>query len=81
MDKNLLIKKCGICKNDAICLCYECLNYFCEVCYKFIHEKRNFNHKKEKIDPYILADINCSIHERGILDLFCVEEKGKLKII
>ena len=50
MEKDFsLIKKCGICEiDDAICLCYECLNYFCESCYKYIHEKKNPNIKKKK---------------------------------
>ena len=77
MEKNKnLIKKCGICEADAICLCFECLDYFCESCYKFIHEKKKKSHKKERIDPYVPPEIKCSEHKRGILDMFCVDEKG-----
>ncbi len=73
-----LIKKCGICESNATCLCLDCLNYFCEICYKFIHEKKKSDHKKEKIDPYVPIDIKCPEHKNGILDLFCIEEKGKI---
>ena len=80
--KSKLIKQCGICEEDASCICYECLNYFCESCYKFIHDKKKYNqHKKEKIDVYVPIDIKCQYHERGIMDLFCVDEKGKIKLI
>ena len=82
MEKNsILVKKCGICELDATCLCFECLNYFCDSCYKFIHEKKKIQHKKEKIDPYVPPEIKCPEHERGIMDLFCVDEKGKLILI
>ena len=46
--------------------------------YKFVHDKKaKNNHKKEKIDPYVPPEIKCPYHERGIMDLFCVDEKGK----
>ena len=70
------IKHCGICDLDATCLCFDCYNYYCESCFKFVHEKRKSNHKKEKIDPYLPFDFRCQDHQRGMLDLFCVEEKG-----
>ena len=75
--KTKLIKNCGICENDATIICFDCLNYFCESCYKLIHEKKKNQHKKEKIYPYVPEEIKCPYHERGILDLFCVDEKGK----
>ena len=75
--KTQLIKKCGIYEEDATCICYECINYYCESCFTMIHEKKKYNHKKEKIDPYVPPEIKCPEHKRGIMDLFCVDEKGK----
>ena len=50
-------KKCEICKSEAKNLCLECMNYFCESCYKFIHEKKaNSNHKKENIDFFVIQN-------------------------
>ena len=31
------IKECDMCDSSATCLCFECNNYFCENCYKLIH--------------------------------------------
>ena len=52
MEKNESnYKKCEICKNEATNLCLECISYFCEECFKYIHNKKiNSQHKKEKID-------------------------------
>ena len=69
---------CGICDSDATCLCFICFNYFCDSCFKFVHEKNKSNHKKEKIDPYIHFDFKCPEQQRGLLDLFCIDEKGKI---
>ena len=80
MEKKLkLIKSCNICENDATCLCFECMNYFCDSCYKLIHDKKKKEHKKEKADPYVPIDIRCSEHPNGIMDFFCVDENGKNK--
>ena len=73
--KETKIKNCGICESDATCLCFDCYNYFCESCFKFVHEKRKSNHKKEKIDPYLPFNFRCPEHQRGLLDLFCIDEK------
>ena len=77
-NKGKRMKYCGICDSDATCLCFICYNYFCESCFKFVHEKKKSNHKKEKIDPYLQFDFKCPEHQRGLLDLFCIEEKGKI---
>ena len=54
------IKKCEICKENALFLCFQCNNYYCERCYKFVHDiKINSQHIKEKIDPYVPIDIKC----------------------
>ena len=71
------IKKCGICESDAICLCFECNNYFCESCYKMIHDKtKNLKHKKEIIDSFIPIELKCPIHHKNTMNLFCINEKG-----
>ena len=66
------IKNCGICDSDATCLCFICYDYFCDSCYKFVHEKKKSNHKKEKIDPFVQFDFKCSEHQRGLLDYFYI---------
>ena len=76
-NKDELIKKCEICNTDATCLCFMCKNYFCERCYKLIHDIKNDpKHKKEKIDPYVPIDIKCPQHPDVPMNLFCVDEKG-----
>ena len=73
-------KICEICKINAICLCFQCNSYFCESCYKFVHEKQiNSNHKKENIDPFISIDLKCPEHPLDRMSLFCLDEKGKFK--
>ena len=83
MEKNIqLIKKCEICTSYANSLCYECLNYYCDTCNKYIHEKdSNSSHKKEQMDPFVPIDLKCSLHSKSPLNLFCLEEKGKYFII
>ena len=56
--------------------------YFCESCFKLAHKSEETNsHSKEKIDYYCPIDTKCSIHLTHPLDLFCIDEKGKLMII
>lgn len=44
-------KKCEICGIEATNLCFSCISYYCDNCFKFIHDKEiNNQHKKEKID-------------------------------
>ena len=84
MEKNQRNNKhCEICKELATSLCLQCMNYFCDSCYKFVHDKKvNINHKKEKIDFFVPIDIKCPEHPSNLLNLFCVDEKGKkIKII
>ena len=70
-----------LCNEDSKCFCFECKLYFCDNCYKFIHEKKkNIQHKKETLDPFISIDFKCSDHPENALNLFCIEEKGKFKI-
>ena len=72
-------KKCDICNSDSTCVCFICLSYFCESCFKFIHDKeKNSSHKKETIDPYITYNFKCRTHQLSQITLYCVDEKGKL---
>ena len=48
---------------------------FCERCFKFVHEKKKVGHNKEKIDPYLPFIFWCTEHQRGYLDLFCIEDE------
>ena len=74
-------KLCELCHEIATNLCFNCHNYYCDSCYKFVHEKKNnTNHKKENIDPFVPIDIKCPIHKNIPMNLFCVDEKGKLNI-
>ena len=73
------IKQCEMCKDEeATSLCLDCHSYFCEVCYRCVHDrKKNSNHKKENIDLFIPIDTKCPKHEEIPMNLFCIDEKGK----
>ena len=78
-NKPKQIKECSFCEIKAIYLCFQCRKYFCENCFKIIHDlKNNFEHKKELIDPFIPIEINCSEHPNYPLELFCLNDKGKI---
>ena len=83
MDKKTkLIKICEFCGTNSTCLCFECLEYFCDSCFKIIHDKQlKSQHKKEKIDPYVPIDLKCPDHPSIPNNLFCIEEKGKSKLL
>jgi len=74
------IKLCEMCKDEeAATLCFDCHSYFCEACFKFIHDrKKNSNHRKQKIDLFIPIDTKCPDHEGSPMNLFCIDEKGKI---
>lgn len=75
-------KLCEICREEANNLCFKCVMYLCESCFKFIHDKNaNKNHKKEKIDYFVPFPLKCSDHPKDRINLFCVNEKGKIFII
>ena len=80
MEIKKYIKLCEICKvREAITLCFDCHSYFCEICYKFVHDiKENSSHKKEKIDLFIPIDTKCPEHEGNSMNLFCIDEKGNI---
>ena len=80
MDKKnkKLIKECDICGENATCLCFKCIQYFCESCFKLIHDKKkNSNHQKEPIDPFVPIDLKCPDHPINPITFFCLDEKGK----
>ena len=73
------IKECEVCRRQATNICYECFIYFCDSCYKIAHENlKNNNHKKEKIDYFIPIDTKCQVHPKIPINLFCLDEKGKI---
>ena len=80
MEAQKNIKQCDICKDEeATTLCIDCYFYFCEACFKYIHDKKkNRNHKKEKIDLFIPIETKCPEHEGILMNLFCTDEKGKI---
>ena len=70
-------KVCDICKINATSLCFKCNSYFCDSCFKFVHDKEaNSNHKKENIDPFIPIDLKCPDHPQYIMSHFCLDDKG-----
>ena len=72
------IRKCDICGEQASCLCFQCIMYFCDSCFKMIHDKQiNKDHKKEKIDYFVPIDIKCPEHPKIPINLFCLDDKGK----
>ena len=71
-------KYCQLCGEIASNLCFDCVMYLCNSCFKFIHDKNlNKNHKIEKIDLFAPFDLKCQIHPKDRINLFCLEEKGK----
>ena len=73
---------CEICSEEARNLCFQCNIYYCDSCYKLIHEKKNnLNHIKEIIDPFVPIDTKCPDHPNVPLNLFCVDEKSKIYFI
>ena len=71
------LKKCDFCKIDATCLCYKCMSYFCDSCFKIAHNnEENKLHKKDKIDYFAPIDLKCPEHKLYPMGLFCVNEKG-----
>ena len=72
-------KQCELCGETAKNLCLNCNSYYCDSCYKFVHEKKkNLEHKKEAIDPFVPIDTKCSSHPNIPLNLFCIDEKGNI---
>ena len=75
--KSKRIKTCEICREEANIICFNCTNYYCDSCSKFIHEKKiNQNHIKDKINIFQLLNIICETHQKK-LEYFCIEENSK----
>ena len=76
--KNL--KQCDMRKDkEATSLCPQCFSYYCDVCHKAVHENtKNSQHKKEKIDYNVPIDTRCPDHSGNNINLFCIDEKGKI---
>ena len=72
------IKKCEICKKEATWLCFKCMSYFCDSCFKLAHDDEDYkSHKKDKIDLYVPVELKCPQHKLHPMVLFCINEKGK----
>ena len=72
------LKICDVCKNDPTSLCYKCMNYYCDSCFKITHNKEEYKtHKKEKMDHFVPIDVRCPEHKLCPMNLFCLDEKGK----
>ncbi len=40
MEKKLkIIKECDSCKSNASFLCFKCKEYYCDSCFKYVHDK------------------------------------------
>ena len=77
MEGKPLIRECEFCLVDATCLCFKCMSYFCDSCFKLAHNnEKKKSHKKEKIDYFVPIDTKCPEHPDVALNLFCLEEKG-----
>ena len=72
-------KQCDICGEIAKSLCFKCTMYLCDSCFKFIHDKTiNRDHKKEIIDYFSPIELKCPDHPKDRINLFCIDEKGKI---
>ena len=75
-DKSKIVK-CEICLNDATCICYKCMSYYCDTCFKSVHNNEERKaHAKETIDLYVTINIKCPEHNLYPNQLFCLEEKS-----
>ena len=73
-------KTCDMCGDtEATSLCPSCFCYYCDDCYKVVHNKqKNKDHKKEPIDYNVPIDTYCPDHDTIPINLFCLDEKGKI---
>ena len=75
-------KKCEICEENPTNICLKCMSYFCDSCFKFIHEKKNKkDHQKELIDPFAPIVTKCPKHPLIPIILFCTNEKSNFYIL
>ena len=82
MEKPKQIKECECCDMEANCMCFNCNQYFCDNCFKIIHNLAKYKgHKKDIIDAFVPIELKCQKHPTNINSLFCTKEKGKNKTI
>ena len=75
-QKSSNIKKCEICENEATSLCFKCISYFCDSCYKFIHDKQNNSlHKRKKQIIMFQQTQNAQITPKFLLLYFVLMKK------
>ena len=77
MEKEKQIKYCDFCAiKNATCLCFKCNNYYCDNCFKIIHDlRKDQEHKKEILDIFVPIELKCSKHSQILNNLFCLDEK------
>ena len=76
-QKSNIIKECHLCQSYASFLCFECNYYLCESCFNLIHNKIKIaSHKKESLDYFFPIELNCQMHQKDRLNLFCIKDKG-----
>ena len=75
-------KQCDMCRCvEATSLCPQCFCYYCDECYKPVHNRiNNKDHKKESIDYNVPIDTRCPDHPGNNINLFCLDEKGNTYI-
>ena len=81
MEKNQKnYKTCDMCGDaEATSLCPSCFCYYCDDCHKTVHiRQKNKDHKKEPIDYNVPIDTRCPDHLGNNINLFCLDEKGKV---
>ena len=80
ITQNKNFKQCDMCKDkEATSLCHQCFSYYCNTCFKSVHEgTKNYEHKKEKIDNLVQIDTRCPEHETIPINLFCIDDKGNI---
>ena len=76
------IKLCEMCRETASCICFKCFLYFCDSCFKIVHDSQNNKgHRKEEIDYFIPVDTKCPLHPQDRINLYCIDEGGKYIIV
>ena len=77
MEIEKQFKDCDFCNTkNATCLCFKCYNYFCDNCFKIIHDlKKDKEHKKENLDIFVPIELKCQKHFPNLNNLFCLDEK------
>ena len=75
-------KLCDMCKvEEAKSLCLNCFSYYCDGCFKQVHQKKeNSEHKTQKVDVFVPIDTRCPDHEKIPINLFCIDYKGNINI-